>query len=181
MKRILALITLFLFLVTPLARADIGGSVPAPGGCDYPGIGGGGAAFGEYDYSCAFPTEINGSHWQQLMGGGMWQANLGISIMMFNASVITPVGVLRSITYWACPDLSVAEPPNPPGAWKNAITPTPCKTVAPMPQLIRDPAQPPPGAIAPPPAPVNANGDQPQPAVTNPDNPNPEATQNPAN
>lgn len=156
------------------ASANVDGATPGPGLCDYPGIGSSGAAFGEYDYACAFPTEINGSHWQALYGGGMWEATGGVSILFINASVTTPVGVLRGVTYWACPDLSVAAPPNPPGAWKDAIRPSKCVTVAPRPQLQRDDAPPPapPFGLPPPPPPL-------LPPVTNPDNPNPDATQNP--
>lgn len=154
-----------------IARADLGGSVPGPGGCDYPMTGVSGAAFGEYDYACSGPTEINGSHWLSLYGGGMWQANAGISIMFINASITTPVGVLRGITYWACPDLSMAEPPNPPGAWKSYIAPTKCKTIAPKPELLPDgPPQPPPGA--PPGYVPPANN-------LNPVLPNPDGTDNP--
>lgn len=184
------------FVCAPTARADVGGSVPSPGGCDYPAVGTFGAAFGEYDYACQFPIEINGSRHTTLYGGGMWQvtATAGVSFMMFNASIGAqiPAGVLRGITYWACPDFSMAAAPNPPGAWKNAITPSPCKTIAPRPQVIPDDAPPPPPGIPappPPPAPIvapppDAPADVP-PAptpgaapgvVTNPDNPNPDAT-----
>jgi hypothetical protein len=149
MKRLLLLLAAPVLLAAP-ARADIGGSVPGPGGCDYPMIGASGAAFGEYDYFCAGPTEINGSHWQTLYGGGMWFANVGVSILMFNASITTPVGVLRGITYWACPDLSMSDPPNPPGAWKSYIVPAKCKSVAPKPQLLPEGQPPPPGAPPPP-------------------------------
>jgi hypothetical protein len=143
-----------LVILAAPAKADLGGSVPGPGGCDYPMIGGSGASFGEYDYACAGPTEINGSHWESLYGGGMWQANAGVSILFINASVTTPVGVLRGITYWACPDLSMSDPPNPPGAWKSYIVPAKCKTVGAKPELLPDgqPA-PPPGAPDPPVAP----------------------------
>ena len=75
------------------ARADIGGSVPSPGGCDYPSVGTFGAAFGEYDYACQFPLEENGSRHTTLYGGGMWQvtASFGVSFMIFNASVSATV------------------------------------------------------------------------------------------
>lgn len=179
MKRLLLLPVAALLLAAP-AHADIGGSVPGPGGCDYPMIGGSGAAFGEYDYACAGPTEINGSHWESLYGGGMWLANMGVSILMFNASVTTPVGVLRGITYWACPDLSMADPPNPPGAWKSYIVPAKCKTVGAKPELLPD-GQPPPPPGAPEPAPPVAPpvpgtpgyvvpGNNLNPTLPNPDN-----------
>jgi hypothetical protein len=176
------------------AHADVGGQVPAPGSCDYPAVGTFGAAFGEYDYACQFPVEINGARHTTLFGGGMWQvtATAGVAIMAFNASIsaTVPTGVLRGITYWACPDFSMSAAPNPPGAWKNELSPAPCKTVAPRPQLIPDdqpeppfgapPAPPVPEPIAAP-APAPAPGWQPglSPAITNPDQPNPEAVPGP--
>lgn len=166
-----------------VARADVDGAVPSPGNCPYPGVGPFGAAFGEYDFYCAFPTEINGSHWQVLFGGGMWQVTAGVqvNIMMVgvNVGVIAPAGVLRGISYFACPDLSVADAPNPPGAWKSEIHPGKCKTIAPRPVLLRDgeqPAVPPPGAPHPPPPEADAG---PGPAVTDPVQGNPDATENP--
>jgi hypothetical protein len=140
------------------ARADVDGSVPSPGSCAYPAVGTFGAAFGEYDFACQFPVEENGSRHTTLFGGGMWSVSMqaGVSFMFVNASVTatSPVGVLRGITYWACPDLSMAGPPNPPGAWKSALSPRVCKSIAPRPELLRDGMPPPPpGAPAPPPLP----------------------------
>lgn len=193
-RRLLAILWLsaaaWFCLAIPASRADIGGSVPSPGSCDYPAVGSFGAAGGEYDYVCQFPVEINGSRHTTLFGGGMWQvtATAGVSFLMFNATLGAqiPAGVLRGITYWACPDFSMSAAPNPPGAWKNEIDPAPCKTIAPKPVLIPDDApQPPPGVPAPPPppqpvapaAPAPAPGWQPglSPAITNPDQPNPQA------
>lgn len=157
MRALLVALVMMVVFAAP-AQADIGGSVPSPGGCDYPATGIFGAAMGEYDYGCQMPVEINGARWTTLFGGGMWQvnANLGVTFMMFTASIGVqfPAGVLRGISYWACPDMSMADQPNPVGAWNKKITPTPCKTLAPMPQLLRDgmPA-PPPGAPEPPPPP----------------------------
>lgn len=175
--------------LAPAARADVDGTVPSPGSCPYPAVGTFGAAFGEYDYACQFPLEINGARHTTLFGGGMWQVQttVGVSFMVFNASVsaFIPAGVLRGISYWACPDFSMAEQPNPPGAWKNLITPARCKTLAPRPVLIQpgDEPAPPPGTPPPPglPPPVGAAAGVtgPGPAVTNPENPNPDATQNP--
>jgi hypothetical protein len=142
-----------LWLAAP-AHASIDGSVPSPGGCDYPSVGTFGAAFGEYDYACQFPVEENGSRHTTLFGGGMWivSGTIGVSFLMFNASVsaTAPAGVLRGISYWACPDFSFAEVPNPPGAWKSYLKPKPCKSIAPRPELIRDMPAPPPGMPAPP-------------------------------
>jgi hypothetical protein len=183
MRRLAALIGFLVavWFCDPIAHADIGGTVPSPGECPYPATGAFGAAGGEYDYACQFPVEINGSRHTTLFGGGMWfiTGTVGFSFLMFNASLSAqaPAGVLRGITYFACPDFSMAADPNPPGAWKDEIHPPPCKPLAPRPVLIRpgDQPPPPPGIPPPPapPAPVSTG-----PAVTNPDNPNPEATQN---
>lgn len=150
-----------LFLAAP-ARADVGGEVPGPGGCDYPMIGTQGMEFGVYDYACAGPTEVNGSHWQAFYGGAAAQGTVGIGVGIqiaffnagVNASLSAPVGVLRGVQYWACPDLSVAEAPNPIGAWSGHITPTKCKTVSPKPGFLdAPPPEPigPPNPLAPPP------------------------------
>jgi hypothetical protein len=129
-------------------------------------------------------VELNGARHTTLFGGGMWMVTgtLGASFLVFNVSVsaTSPAGVLRGITYWACPDFSMAEPPNPPGAWKNNITPTKCKTIGPKPELIQDMPPPPPGAPTPPlpPQPEIAPPQFPTGAPTNPTNPNPDATEN---
>lgn len=149
-------VAVLIFAAAP-ARASIDGSVPSPGGCDYPSVGTFGAAFGEYDYACQFPVEENGSRHTTLFGGGMWivSGTIGVSFLIFNASVTatSPAGVLRGISYWACPDFSFAEQPQPPGAWKNYLKPKPCKSIAPRPELIRDMPAPPPGVPVPPPPP----------------------------
>ncbi|HEY1466382.1 MAG TPA: hypothetical protein VGF11_04950 [Acidimicrobiales bacterium] len=185
--RVLLVALCALFLSVSIAHANVDGSVPSPGNCDYPGTGTFGAAGGEYDFGCAFPTEVNGSHWQVLFGGGMWQVSAGLqfSILMIsvNAGVTVPAGVLRGITYWACPDLSFAEQPNPVGGWNNKIHPTPCKTVGPRPILIRPGEEmptPPPGVPPPPPPPpdIEPVGPPQQPqtgAQTNPTPGNPVA------
>src|SRR5690349_13832175 len=157
MKHVLSILAILYVLCTAPARADLGGSVPSPGGCDYPAVGTFGAAFGEYDFACQFPIEENGSRHTTLFGGGMWQvtATAGVSFMIFNASLSAtiPAGVLRGITYWACPDFSMSDPPNPPGSWKNYLKPKPCKTTAPRPIVVPDGIQPPPGAPPVPPVP----------------------------
>jgi hypothetical protein len=171
------------------AHADVDGSVPSTGSCPYPAVGTFGAAFGEYDYACQFPLEENGSRHTTLFGGGMWQVSgtIGISFMIFNASVsaTSPAGVLRGISYFACPDFSFAEAPNPPGAWKNLLKPKPCKSIGARPELIRDMPTPPPGLPTPPPppqpeiAPPPPSGDTPNAAtgaVTDPGQGNPDAT-----
>ena len=102
---------------------------------------------GVYHYICDGPTEINESHWHSQYGGVSWQGTVGLGIWIFTASISTAVGVLEGITYWACPDLSVSEPPNPVSAWGQKITPTKCKSIAPAPTMFApQPPPPPPGA-----------------------------------
>lgn len=147
-----------LYLNAP-AHADIGGHVPGPGGCDYPMVGTegmeGAVVVAVYDAACSGPTEVNGSHWQSFYGGAASEASIGggisISFLHVEMSVSAPTGVLRGIQYWACPDLSVADQPNPVGAWNQRITPTKCKTVKPKPAFLDPPADP--DAPADPPAP----------------------------
>lgn len=45
----------------------------------------------------------------------------------------TPLGVIRGACWYACPGptLEQADWPNPPGAWKNELTPRTCKPVGP--------------------------------------------------
>ena len=116
----------WLGLSVPVAQADIGGNVPGPGLCDYPGVGGSGMEMGAYHYWCDFPVEENGSRWHCEYGGGAVQGVGGINIFMFNASVITPLGALEGSCSFRCPDGSLSAAPNPPGAWKNALTPKKC-------------------------------------------------------
>lgn len=186
------LTAVLVFLAAP-SRATVDGSVPSPGSCDFPSTGTFGASMGEYDYACQFPVEENGSRHTTLFGGGMWQvtASFGVSFMVFNAgiSATVPTGVLRGITYWACPDFSFSDAPNPPGAWKSYLIPKPCKSIGPKPDLIRDGMpQPPPGAPTPPlppqpeiapPPPVSGEPGfiyQPPPNNLNPTLPNPDNT-----
>lgn len=175
-----------LVLFAPVASADVGGEVPSPGLCEYPGVGsshsiGAGPFTNIYVYYCDFPTEINGSHWHAELAGDMVQSALsaGVSIMFFQAggSLSGNLGYIGGSTSFRCPDNTLAEAPNPPGAWKNGIHPTPCKTIGPAP--------PPPGVPPPPPesppevgAAQNAVNNPVAPAVTDPVNPNPGANQN---
>lgn len=179
MRKLFVIIAIGLALLfqDPIARGDVGGEMPGPGLCEYPGVGGSGAAFGEYDYNCAFPAEINGSHWQCLYGGAMYQGTGGVSFMFVNASITTPLGVLRGACWWACPDatLSAAEQPNPPGAWKAEIHPPKCKPIGPAPIPVGAP-EPPTAPPIPLPVPV-----QPAPqtgSVTDPVPPDPLGTSN---
>lgn len=175
MKRLLTALAVWL-LCAPPAHAGPDGSIPAPGLCDYPGVGGSGQIMNVYNYWCDFPTEINGSHWHCELGGADLQAAVtaGLSISFFNLSgtLSGQVGAIVGSCSWRCPDMSIAGAPNPPGAWKDYITPAKCKTVAPAPA--------PPSPPDPPPNPAPwLPTPQPMPAVTNPDNPNPDATVNP--
>jgi hypothetical protein len=155
----------------PKADGDPGGQVPAPGLCEYPGVGGSGMAgvlVPGYWYWCDFPTEINGSHWHCELLGAAGQAMIGFS-MMFQAGLSGPVGGIVGSCTWRCPDLSMAESPNPPGAWRDPIRPTRCKTIGPNPDEV-------PVAVAepiPPPAPIPPPI---LPAVTDPVCSNPLAT-----
>lgn len=149
----------------PAAQADIGGNVPGPGLCDYPGVGGSGMEMGAYHYWCDFPVEENGSHWHCEYGGGATQGVGGVNILMFSASVITPLGVLEGTCSFRCPDGSLSAAPNPPGAWKNALHPKKCVPVEAAPTSEPNTGLPPwPGQL---------------PAVTNPGTPNPVTTENP--
>jgi hypothetical protein len=180
MKRLLAL-AVMACLCAPEAHAGPDGTIPAPGLCDYPGIGGSGQIMNVYNYWCDFPTEINGSHWHCELGGADLQAAVtaGLSISFFNLSgtLSGQVGAIVGSCSWRCPDSSISGAPNPPGAWKNYIEPAKCKPIgAPPPRPGEDLPLPPGG-------PVQAASDllapPPAPAVTNPDNPNPDATVNP--
>lgn len=178
----------------PVCHADVGGSVPGPGLCEYPGVGGSGQIMDGYYYTCDFPTEENGSHWHCEWGGGVLTANgsvgatvgvnAGVNVMMFNGGINGGLlgtaglqgyvgGVVGSCS-WRCPDLTLAAQPNPPGAWKDRLTPAKCKSVGPAPAAAAPPA-PPALPFAPPPPPESGA----TPAVTNPQPGNPEATENP--
>jgi hypothetical protein len=120
---------------------------------------------GAYHFWCDFPVEENGSHWHCEYGGGAVQGIGGINIMMFNASVIAPLGVLEGSCSFRCPDGSLSAPPNPPGAWKDAITPKKCFPLETKPVSEPNTGLPPFPGLGP--------------AVTNPATPNPETTENP--
>lgn len=170
--RILVTAGFLLALWPPLAHADVGGTVPSPGNCEYPAVGTFGMEFGVDHYSCAFPMEINGSHHQCIYAGIAAQATGGVSFMFVNASISLPVGVLEGVCYWACPDLTQADPPNPPGAWKSYLPPTKCKTIGESPVKFEPPAGPPNDApAAEDPSPLLA-------PVTDPVQGNPDATVN---
>jgi hypothetical protein len=162
----------WLCLAVPVTHADIGGNIPGPGLCDYPGVGSSGNVMGGNWFYCDFPTEINGSHWHCAYGifvlGG-----LGGNGPNFGATLGLQIGGGGGNCYWACPDMTQAEQPNPPGAWKNKITPEKCKTVGDVPTILGPELSPPP---APHPEPLD---DQLPPAVTNPGTPNPLTTENP--
>ena len=168
----------WLCLGLPVTRADIGGNIPGPGLCDYPGVGSSGNVMGADWFYCDFPIEINGSHWHcaygiYILGGvGGNGPNLG-------ATLGVQIGGGGGNCFWACPDMTQAEQPNPPGAWKNRITPEKCKTVAPSPRIIGPELSAPPPLPAPEPQTPALPAPEPMsPAVTDPVPPNPLATQN---
>lgn len=154
----------------PVAHADVGGEVPSPGLCDYPFIGhsemiGAGPFTNVFIYVCDGPMEINGSHWHAELAGDVVQAAVqaGISMMFVNASASASgnLGAIGGTTSYRCPDNTLADWPNPPGAWKNWIDHSiRCKSIGPVP---------PPLGLAPPGVAT----------VTNPGNPNPLAIENP--
>ncbi|MDT5218482.1 MAG: hypothetical protein QOF15_587 [Mycobacterium sp.] len=155
----------WLALSVPVAQADVGGNVPGPGLCDYPGVGGSGMEMGAYHYWCDFPVEENGSRWHCEYGGGAVQGVGGVNIFLFNASVITPLGALEGSCSFRCPDGSLSAAPNPPGAWKNGLTPKSCVPVEVAGTSEANAGLPPyPGHL---------------PGVTNPGTPNPLTTENP--
>jgi hypothetical protein len=155
----------WLGLSVPVAQADIGGNVPGPGLCDYPGKGGSGMEMGVYHFWCDFPIEENGSRWHCEYGGAAVQGVEGVNVAMLTPSILFPVGVLTSSCSFRCPDGSLSAEPNPPGAWKNALTPKPCVPLEVAPVSAPNTSLPPwPGLL---------------PAVTNPGTPNPVTTENP--
>lgn len=183
MRIVLALLAV-LILGAPLAHADVGGEVPAPGLCEYPFIGasmmiGAGPVANVYTYTCDGPTEVNGSHWHAELGGEAVQAAVqaGITMMFFSANVSAAgnLGAIGGSTSWRCPDNTLAEAPNPPGAWKNHLNPTKCKSVGAAPPPPGTPPSEPPAEVG---AAQNAINNPVAPAVTDPVNPNPGANQN---
>jgi hypothetical protein len=167
MKRLAALgvvVTAWLALSVPAAQADIGGNVPGPGICDYPGIGHTGNVQGANYFWCDFPTEENGAHWHceyagwTLGGAGFsTRTNAGLS-------GLSDVGAVAGSCSFRCADGSLAATPNPPGAWKNALTPKNCVPLAVAPVSEPNTGLPPYAGQLP--------------VVTNPGTPNPVTTSN---
>ncbi len=155
------------------AAADVGGQVPGPGLCEYPGIGSSAMVMSAYTYYCDFPTEVNGSHWHCEYGGFAVTGLAGVSVLMFSAGISGNVGGLTGSCSWRCPDMSFSAPPNPPGGWKNAIAAQLCKPIAPDPN-----AEPVPAPVSDP-VPLPAEPAPIVPSVTDPVFPNPVATENP--
>ena len=178
MRNLLAACAIVALIVAaaPAAHANVDGEMPGPGLCDYPGIGTSNMIMNAYVYTCDFPMEENGSHWHCEYAGGVINGSVGVSIMMFNAGISGFLGAISGSCSWRCPSGALAaSAPNPPGAWKNYVSPRKCKEVPPPPPEATPDGAPPadPGNR---PLPYNQ---EPQPAVTNPDNPNPDATANP--
>lgn len=137
----------------PSASADVGGQQISPGQCPYPAVGPFGYDGVAQHYECDFPTEVNGSHHRCLFGGAAVTVVGGVTLPIFSASALEPVGVLEGECYWACPDGSMAEEPNPVMTWQGSSTSTTpvvrskCQPIGPNPFANRAPGQP-----APPPA-----------------------------
>ena len=152
-KLIAAMMLLGTVFGTPLANASIGGEVPGPDLCEYPMVGTEGMegllVAGVYDQACSGPTEINGSHWQTFYGGAAsttaLSAGIGIAFLSVGISASAPTGVLRGVQYWACPDFTVADEPNPVMTWQGSSSQTApvirsaCKTIHPKPAFLSAP------------------------------------------
>ena len=174
-------VTLWAFLNSPVAWAGPGGNIPGPGVCDYPGIGGSNFEAGATTYYCDFPIEENSTHWHceyggWNLGGPGGNAPLGGTFMGFGLTI--PAGDFGGAAggcSWRWPDNTIGPAPNPPGAWKNYLVPTP------PPREHRAAPTPPAEPESGPPPVENPNlGGEPQtPAYTNPAFPNPGRTQNP--
>jgi hypothetical protein len=123
-------------LYGPIARADVGGQQISPGQCPYPAVGPFGFDGVAEHYACDYPTEINGAHHRCVFGGAATSVVAGVSLLVFNLGVIQPMGVLEGLCYWACPDGSQAEEPNPIGTWQGSSSATmpvkraPCTSIA---------------------------------------------------
>lgn len=130
MRKIAALLGLvaaaWMFTPTaPPANAGPGGTWPAPGLCDYPGVGQSGLVGVVPYYFCDFPTEANGTHWHceaggVSVGGGAFTGTSGLGV-----GGLGNFGFAFGSCYFKWPDGTLAPPPNPPGAWKNFMVPRP--------------------------------------------------------
>ncbi len=174
-------VTLWGLLNSPVAWAGPGGNIPGPGVCDYPGVGTSDFEAGATMYYCDFPIEENSTHWHceyggWNLGGPGGNAPLGGTFMGFGLTI--PAGDFGGAAggcSWRWPDNTIGPAPNPPGAWKNYLVPTPPPPEhrAPSTPLAKPESGPPP-VISP------DLGDEPQtPAYTNPAFPNPGRTENP--
>ncbi len=174
-------VTSWVMLNCPVARAAPGGNVPGPGVCDYPGVGGSTFEAGAATYYCDFPIEENSTHWHCEYGG--WNlagpsgsGSVGGAFLGFGLTIpVGDVGGASGSCSWRWPDNTIGPAPNPPGAWKNYLVPTP-----PPPEHRAPPApQAEPESGPPPVASLNPDAEPETPAYTNPAIPNPGSTQNP--
>lgn len=156
------------FAMPVSAHADVSG-VPNPP--SYPCIGKWGLiAVIPYQYvDC--PTESNGTHYHCQFGGvaingGAFTGSNGVGI-----GGLGSFGFAGGDCYWAYPDSSYGPAPNPPGAWRNFLVPSPIPvehTAPPQPydqtlDVAPPPILPPPPAPdAPPDAPPPVAAPQPQ-------------------
>jgi hypothetical protein len=151
-----------------------------PGPCDFPFVGTQTYAAGGFFWYCDGPVEENGSHWHAEgrgfnAGGPTGGGSYGGEFMGFGLTF--PGGVVGGgggFVGYVWPDGTPAPWPNPPGAWKDHLTPhlPPVEHRGPPPPPV--PEEPCAVACPPVPNPPDYTG-----AVTNPDNPNPDATVNP--
>jgi hypothetical protein len=123
--------TFWAIINSPVASAGPGGFVPGPGVCDYPGIGGSNYEAGATSYYCDFPTEENSTHWHceyggWNLGGPGGNGSIGGAFMGFGLTIPAgDIGAAIGGCSWRYPDNTVGPAPNPPGAWKNYLVPTP--------------------------------------------------------
>jgi hypothetical protein len=145
------------------ASGDVGGQIPGPGPCAYPGIGNfgvvGEGVNAQYYVWCDEPTEINGSHRHCELAGAITEFNAGVSFMMFNAGIGGPIGFLGGSCSYRCPNNAQAQEimPNPPSVWlseSKGFNGVPCASVGdPLPLPFE------PGGIAGPPRQVPPYGE----------------------
>lgn len=158
--------------------ADVGGVPPLP---SYPCVGPGGLAavvpFTYYD--C--PTEANGVHYHCEQGGPNLSGGAFTGTNGFGIGGLGQFGFVFGGCSWRYPDNQPGPAPNPPGAWRNFLVPSPIpiqhtappqpydQTLDVAPPPIKPPAPPP---DAPPDAPPPVADPQPQvlppPTVTPP-------------
>lgn len=162
MRRLLVVLALALALTCahvhygmPSARGGPGGSLAMPGPCDYPFIGHQTYAAGAGWWYCDGPVEENCAHYHSEgkvfnAGGPTGSGVYGLELMGFGFTL--PGGVIGGgdgFQGYVYQDLTMAPWPNPPGKWKDRLTPRcsaehnhPPVVVSPDSQVPSAPAQP---------------------------------------